>query len=251
MVIIGSGNVAHLFASHWGKRHQIVQVISRHLDHAQTLAQKFHATTAGKIEEVMTDADLYLLAVSDDALPKIAAKLRVSDQLVIHSSGYRPMAILHQASCHTGVIYPLQTIRKGVTCQYPIPLLIEASDPETRKKIRELAQEISAHVYEIDSHQRKYYHLAAVFANNFVYHLLSQVNNFCDDHQISFAHLFPLMQETLQRVKDFPAFTQQTGPARRNDLALIQEHLIELEPYPDIQEIYKMFTQQILKRYSS
>ncbi|SFV35578.1 Rossmann-like and DUF2520 domain-containing protein [Thermoflavifilum thermophilum] len=250
LVIIGSGNIAHFFASCWSGSHQIIRIISRNPAHASALAHAFQASYGTHFDEIPPDADACILAVNDDTLTEIAAKLRLSHQLVVHTSGSVSMKVLQEISSHYGVIYPLQTIRTGIPVRHAFPVLIEASNPEARQLIRLLAAHISNNILEIDSAKRKQYHLAAVYTNNFVYYLLSQVKWFCETHQLAFDLLMPLLHETITKIVDDPPFSQQTGPAKRNDQQTIQMHEQMLADHPALLELYRVFTDQIRKLYS-
>ncbi|PJJ75877.1 putative short-subunit dehydrogenase-like oxidoreductase (DUF2520 family) [Thermoflavifilum aggregans] len=250
LVIIGSGNIAHFFASCWSGPHQIIRIISRNSAHASALAHAFQASYGTSYDEIPPDADACILAVNDDALTEIAAKLRLSHQLVVHTSGSVSMEILQKISSHHGVIYPLQTIRAGIPVRHAFPVLIEASDPEARQLIRMLASHISDKILEADAAKRRQYHLAAVYTNNFVYHLMTQVRWFCETHELAFDLLLPLLHETITRIIDYPPFSQQTGPAKRNDQQTIQTHEQMLADHPALLELYRVFTDQIRKLYS-
>lgn len=249
LVIIGSGNVAHFFASCWAKQHQIVQVISRNIQHARKLAQAFRAKYSNSLDEILPDADGYVLAINDDALFEIAANLRLSDHLVVHTSGSVAMDVLAQVSSRHGVIYPLQSIRADIPVRQAFPVLIEASGTDALPQIKQLAIEISPHILEVPTELRKQYHLAAVCSNNFMYHLLAAVKWFCELHGLEFAQLLPLINETIDRIKDYPPFTQQTGPAKRRDQRIIAEHERMLAIQPELLELYRVFTRQIGKHH--
>ena len=59
---------------------------------------------------VLHPADLYLLAVTDQAIPKIAAALP-EEAFVAHTAGGVALEILNQN--RAGVFYPLQTFSEG------------------------------------------------------------------------------------------------------------------------------------------
>ena len=250
LVIIGSGNVAHFFASRWSMHHRIVQVISRNPEHARALAHTYHAQFTTHLHEITPDMDACILAVNDDALMEIAAKLRLSHQLVVHTSGSQSIELLRNVSPNYGVIYPLQTISKNIPIRHPFPLLIESSHAEALQQIRLLAGDISENIQEVNSATRRQYHLIAVFANNFVYHLLAEVKKYCETHGLIFDECLPLVAETLDRVAAYPAFSQQTGPAKRNDQQTIRIHESMLTDEPELQALYTMFTHQIRKRHA-
>jgi hypothetical protein len=72
-------------------------------------------------------------------------------------------------------------------------------------------------------------HVAAVFVNNFTNHLYQIGNEICDENQIPFSILHPLITETAQKIMNLPPALAQTGPAIRNDVSMAQQAFISDE----------------------
>lgn len=110
VVILGAGNIAqHLYTVFTNAEAvQVVQVYNR----SQKALQYFKdvATTTNLKE--LQDADVYIIAVADDAIASIANKLPFTNRLVVHTSGSASMHVLHKKN-RRGVFYPLQTFTKG------------------------------------------------------------------------------------------------------------------------------------------
>ncbi|MDE5794055.1 MAG: hypothetical protein K2I08_04995, partial [Muribaculaceae bacterium] len=65
------------------------------------------------LEGLQTDADLYIIAVSDTAVKEVADKLPATNGIVVHTTGSVPMEVLSDVACKGyGVIYPFQTISR-------------------------------------------------------------------------------------------------------------------------------------------
>ena len=90
-------------------------------------------------------------------------------------------------------------------------------------------------------------HLAAVFVNNFVNHLYQIGSAICEEHQVSFKILEPLIQETAKKMIDLSPFKAQTGPARRDDQLTISAHLQMLSKKE--KDIYQLITNSIIETY--
>ena len=76
ITLIGAGNLATNIGKAMLKAgHDIVQVYSRNLDNARSLAQTLGAVPTNDIDSLTADADLYLLSVKDSALADIAARI--------------------------------------------------------------------------------------------------------------------------------------------------------------------------------
>ena len=69
IVLIGSGNLAtQLSLAFKDANQEIVQIFSRTEAHAQELAEKIGCAYTASLDAVQADADIYILAVKDDAL---------------------------------------------------------------------------------------------------------------------------------------------------------------------------------------
>ena len=64
-----------------------------------------------------------------------------------------------------------------------------------------------------------------------------------------YSMLKTLLQKSIENSFQNEAFTMQTGPASRNDLKLVKEHLKLLEDNKNLKEIYELFSNQILKKH--
>ncbi|TAN19743.1 MAG: DUF2520 domain-containing protein [Chitinophagaceae bacterium] len=251
IVIIGSGNVAHYF-SHILRLngHQIRQVLSRKEQHARELAESLNTNWATDPLDMDMNADIYLLAVSDAAIAGLNKELHLGKRMVAHTAGAVPLNAITDISINTGVIYPLQTFRKGIHFDHPIPLLLEGGNAMVLKRLHSLADAISDKVIEMDSVSRLKMHLAAVFCNNFSNHLIALCKKYCEDESLDFSLLHPLMQETFYRLESLDPDKLQTGPAVRGDQETMLKHLYLLRSHPEMRKVYQLFSESIEKYYS-
>lgn len=250
IVLIGSGNVATQLAGVFPEKGmQIVQVYSPNLDHAETLAIRSGCAATNLLSNIRQDADLYVIAVKDDAISEINKKLRLPGKMVVHTSGSVGLSAIRNISEKSGVFYPLQTFtRVRKVNWHDIPVILESSDPGTRILLKDLAGKITGSVFEIDSENRKKLHLAAVFANNFINHLLGEAGEILGK-QIPFNILQPLVNETVSKAFDLGTEKAQTGPAKRGDMKTIEGHMKWLQSNPEAEKIYRLLTESILSKY--
>src|SRR5690606_28640768 len=88
IILIGSGNVATVLGRMIVRAgHRVPRVYSRNRQHALRLAGEIGAEAASGFETPPAPADLYLLAVPDDAIPEVAASLQLGDIPVAHTAG--------------------------------------------------------------------------------------------------------------------------------------------------------------------
>ncbi len=250
VVIIGSGNVGTHLAKRLKESEQtdIIQIISRSLDSARRLARTIGATYTNKLEEINSDLDLVLLAVSDDAIESILNQLpdTIQDRIVCHTSGSVPATIASQKFMNYGVIYPLQTFRIGTKVSWEkIPVFITASNRRSENTLLVLSKRLSDNVEKISDKQRQSLHLAAVFVCNFPNALYAVGEQICQTQNLDFRHLQPLITETADKIKETHPIDAQTGPARRHDKKVIDMHLKILSNQSELVNIYQALTRSI------
>jgi predicted short-subunit dehydrogenase-like oxidoreductase (DUF2520 family) len=191
--------------------------------------------------EIIPEADITMLAVSDDAIAEVSSK--VKNSLVVHTSGSFSMNNLKNTK-NKGVFYMLQTFSKDKEIDFSkVPFCLEAENKADYLLLEKLAQTIGVKIYSINSEQRKALHVAAVFVNNFTNHLYKIGNDICEKNKVPFEILYPLIDETAQKIKKLSPQNAQTGPAIRNDKKTVKNHLELLNNKQ--QKIYKMITKSI------
>jgi predicted short-subunit dehydrogenase-like oxidoreductase (DUF2520 family) len=249
ITIIGSGNVAtHLAAAFKNAGHRIVQVYSRDMQNAALLAYHVKAEAIDNLSQIDAETDIFIIAVKDDAIGLVAEQLAPHQKLMVHTSGATDLYTLLAFSDNVGVFYPLQTFSKSKEVNFrTVPLCIEAADQGIAKQLKELAQTISNSVCDIDSPQRKTLHLAAVFACNFPNYLYNIAQQILIQHDLNFDLLRPLILETAEKVQNNLPVAVQTGPAVRNDETTMNNHLQLLQGNPDLQQLYTLLSQGIIK----
>lgn len=251
IVIAGAGNVATFFGQKLkAEGHHIKQVFSRNISHAEQLAQSVEARAINDINLINKKADVYLLAVSDTALSELNDQLKLGQQLVLHTSGAMPLAVINKISKNTGVLYPLQTIKREFPNSFPVRLLLEASSEEALSSVKMIANSISDQYYIMNSEKRLRLHLAAVMGNNFMNHLAALIARYCDEENVDFDLLKPLFEETFYRFKNNQPEEIQTGPAIRQDHQTLSKHQALLKEQPQLLAIYNILTESIQAFYA-
>lgn len=247
VIIIGSGNVAqHLInallkSQKNGDPIDLVQVFSRK---AASLNGLIESSKIATNYNQLVDADLYIIAVSDDAIAAVSNQLPFKNRLVVHCSGSFPLEKLNNSN-RRGVFYPLQTFTKNKEVDFKtIPICLESETATDYQLLEKVAQFISGKVFPINSEQRKALHVAAVFVNNFTNHLYQIGSDICNEHQVPFEILAPLIGETAQKISSLSPAAAQTGPAKRDDKNTILAHENLLTDENQL-KIYKILTQSI------
>lgn len=244
VVLVGTGNVSYHLQKVFSQTAAVnlIEVLPGRSDFTNILSGKNASS------EKIKDADLFIIAVSDDAITEVSKHFRKCDKLVVHTSGSISIKNLPK-EIRSGVFYPLQTFSKEREVDFKtIPICLEANNPKDLKVLKILAGIISNAVYEVNSEQRRALHLAAVFVNNFSNHLYQIGNEICIENNLSFDLLKPLIMETASKIDTLNPTEAQTGPAKRNDTGTIKKHLEQLTT-ENQKEIYSVLTHSIQNIY--
>lgn len=252
IVFIGAGRLAtNLGRAIVKAGHDIVQVYSRTMESAREASIIMGAAPTTRLEDVVMDADVYILAVTDSALPDMIPQLCKGreQKIFAHTAGSVPMSVFQGMALHYGVLYPMQTFSKEREPLFEeIPCFIEANDELTLGRIRELAESVSNRVKVLSSADRRYLHLAAVFASNFTNHCYAMAADILQRHGMDFSVLLPLIDETACKVHSMSPAEAQTGPAVRYDENVIREQSQLLRDNPFMKDIYDRMSISIHKK---
>ena len=250
VVIIGAGNVAtHMAKAFQAIGVQVGFVYSQSLKSAQRLGEHLKTNYSVDLSELPSKADMYLIAVSDDAIHELSGRMKVSG-LVAHTSGTLGIDVVSTFS-ESGVFYPLQSFSRDNPLQNKeFPICIEATNQDNLESLKELAEKLVGRnsVFELNSNQRKAVHLAAVFASNYSNHMYQIAEALLRREDLNLDILRPLIVETAEKIKRVNPTEAQTGPAVRGDVKVMKEHLKALENEPDYKRLYEMISDSIVKR---
>lgn len=249
IVFIGAGNLAtNLAHAFYRKGFRVVQIYSRTEDSARTLAQAVEADYTTSLENVAPDAQLYIVSLKDDALVELLPQIVAGKGkgLWVHTAGSIPMDIWKGHVERYGVFYPLQTFSKSRLVDFhEIPVFVEGSSDEEVHFLKQIASALSRKVLEANSEQRRNLHLAAVFTCNFTNHMYALAEHLLQKHGLPFDAMLPLIDETARKVHELSPRLAQTGPAVRYDMGVIGKHLDMLADEPEMQQLYRLLSDDI------
>ena len=228
------------------KENEIVQVWSRTEKSAKALASDLNTSFTTDIENVL-ESDVYILAVKDSTLePLIPPLTRLHPHaLFLHTAGSMPMNVFKGFAQQYGVFYPMQTFSKNKEVNFKeIPVFIEANNEQALEVVKTLASTVSDCLYELTTEERKYLHLAAVFACNFTNHCYDLAAKILEPHGIPFSVMLPLIDETARKVHELSPHDAQTGPAVRYDVNVINRQMSLIDD-ENTRQIYKLLSKSI------
>lgn len=251
IAVIGTGNLAwHLAPALESAGHIVTEVYGRNIDKAARITSKLYAAEiTDDLDFSESQAEIYILAVSDQAIPKVADSIILPEgSLLVHTSGSTPMDILaYSSASYIGTFYPLQsfTISREVNFR-TVPILYESDDKHALGILKTLTQSISSSSYYIKSRDRQALHIAAVFASNFTNHMLRLSEEILERQGLDFEMLKPLVLEQIDKSLEMGPEASQTGPAIRGDFSTLDQHYHFLNYREQIAEIYKLVSQDII-----
>lgn len=243
VIVLGSGNVASHIIQFINESNELnlVQIYARNSNKIDNSIDKNLVTDDYlKIKE----ADIYIIAVSDNSIAEVSKNLPFNNRFVVHTSGSADLDQIDSKN-RRGVFYPLQTFSKNKTVDFSqIPFCLETEFEKDYTILENFTQKFSSKVYRISSEQRKYIHVTAVFVSNFTNHMFTIGNEICKENDIPFEIFKPLIQETFNKINELEPVLAQTGPAVRNDSNTLKKHL-ELITNEKIKSLYLNISESI------
>ena len=249
IVLVGAGNVATHLGMAWQKAgYEIAQVYSRTSASASELAGRLGIGYTTSLEDICTDADVYVMMVKDAILQELipAVVKGREDALFVHTAGSMPMSVWEGHAVRHGVLYPMQTFSKAREVDFSsVSFFVEANGESDLTILKSMASALSPKVYEATSAQRTILHMSAVFACNFANHMYALSARLLEKNGLPFDAMLPLIDETARKVHELHPQNAQTGPAVRRDENVMNKHLGMLADEPGIRNIYKIISDSI------
>jgi len=230
IAIIGAGRIAYSLTSALLKEGYIVDVIiSRKYDSAKALAEKFGVKKySDDINLISKSVNVFFLTVLDSEIKKTAIqlsklKLNFNTTFFMHFSGAEDIGVLGPLKLKggkTGSLHLMQTFpSKNIVNIKNVNSAIETNDDSVYKYLLQLCSDLQLVPFRIDSKDKAYYHLAGVYASNFLAGNLQKYFNI----------LSSTIHSTLQNVKTVGPAKALSGPVDRGDIKTIRKHIASLK----------------------
>lgn len=249
ITIVGSGNVAFVLAKLLHQhQHEIVEICGRNRQDVDQLSL-LTGSLANYSLQPKLPAELYLIALSDNALATLPAFDMGHTGIWVHSAGSISQTVLMDKASLTGVWYPLQSLSKNHEQQAAIPFVLTSKDEKVIDTLKMLTESIGSQWFVATDGERFQYHIAAVFVNNFTNYLYTLAADLCMDSSIKFDLLQPLIAATAARASSQYPGNIQTGPAARNDEGTMQKHMNSLRKNNEAAAVYQQLSALIVSRY--
>lgn len=227
---------------------KIAAVSGRNRDAATRLARKLDAP-AQEIGETEPGADLVLLCVSDGAISLVCSEISIGSDLsgtaVVHCAGaldLSPLATATAAGARVGKLHPLASLSGGPSRVLEIAWGVQAFD-SLIEDLSDLVERLYGTPVRLDRVDLDLYHLAAVFASNYVVGLFgaaTELWNVSGAPLSASRALLPLLEGCIGNLEELGLENALTGPIARGDARAVAAELRTLiEEAPDLEPLYR------------
>jgi predicted short-subunit dehydrogenase-like oxidoreductase (DUF2520 family) len=197
--------------------------------------------------------NVIFLCLPDREIEKTAAALaraRIdwTRKTVFHTSGLLPadrLGPLRDKGARTASFHPAQSFTRKDTppAHFRDVYFGLEGDKRAIGLARKIARQLGGHALILRPEMKPLYHSACSLASNFLVVLLDVAMHLLEQAGVEEKKaqklLFPLVQGTLQNVKEFNTVPSLTGPIARGDIASARTHLEALGSFPGYAEAYR------------
>lgn len=236
LTLIGAGRVGQVFGRlfHLHNAFSIQQILNKTPASAVAAQQFIGAGIVVEHLEALTAADVFLIAVPDDQLEKIANQLAechiiTPNTIVFHASGCMPATVLDPLKKQGALTASVHPVKSFVDLHYIVEhfagTFCSLEGDETACEIlQNILQDLGAQCIAIDGKNKLLYHAAVVTASNY---LVALCDASCQlmggaglSQQQALNLIKPLIDNTLKQIFQFGPSGALTGPIARGDIAL-------------------------------
>ncbi len=264
LTIIGCGRLGQTLAYLWKKNNlvSIQDIYNASIASARSAVTFIGEGNACHRMSQFKPADIYLIATPDDQIETLCRQLAEQAppktmSLILHCSGLHTSECLNSVKalrCYTASVHPVFGFSNpaidihnfaGAYCAFE-------GDSEAFDKVFRLIDGIGGQLFTIEKRHKAFYHAASVFASNYLV-TLSAIAKDCYEKSglptnLSKTLVHNLMEQSLNRIKCVDNVRNAlTGPIQRSDKATLKKHLKTLEPFTDLEQVYKSLAKTTVK----
>jgi predicted short-subunit dehydrogenase-like oxidoreductase (DUF2520 family) len=263
IAIIGAGKLGtNLGYALMQKGHRVAAISDKNLSSAQESQQIIgQGIFTGDNRSAALHGRWIILAVPDDMIEAVAKELADShiewqDKFVFHCSGLHSTKSLKPFETKGALVASLHPVR-SFSQKIPTPKAFVdiffglEGKGEALDLAIEITHQLGGKYFILESQNKPLYHTACSMASNFSATLLDTATTLLQQaglaKSMAYHVLLPLVQGTLQNVKNFDAGTALTGPIARGDTESVRKHLEALDNLPELRDLYKRMARQSLQ----
>jgi predicted short-subunit dehydrogenase-like oxidoreductase (DUF2520 family) len=221
-------------------------------------------TSSGEIPPALSESEVVIIAVRDDRIPDVAARLvreqRLrKDQVLLHTSGAIAAAqALAAARPHVravGTLHPLLSFAAAapgaIQDLASVAFCVEGDDA-ARAVATRLVRLLGGRALLLDGESLPLYHAGAVVASNYVVALVDVARGLLVAAGVPAAQalpaLLPLLSSVVQNLSQVGLPGALTGPIERGDVSSVEQHVRILEARaPAVLDLYRMVGHHVLR----
>ena len=260
--IVGAGVVGTALAA-WLARAGIpvTGIHGRQLSGVRAPAGIVHST--GELPAIISEADVVIIAVRDERIPEVAARLAAegklrSRQILFHTSGANAARqILAAAAPHVagvGTLHPLVSFsdpRLAIEGLEEVAFGLEGDEP-ARAMAERIVGTLGARAVVLEAENLALYHAGAVMASNYVVALADTAQTLLVEAGVpkdqALPVLIPLLMSVVQNLAELGLPGALTGPVERGDVTSVERHLVALSARaPEVIELYRLLGRDVLR----
>ena len=256
--IIGCGKVGKTLARLWRERKtfQLLDVLNRSSDSAHQACEFIAGGSAVNTYAELREADVYLIAASDDQIATCCSMLAASGKLsersiVFHCSGALTSDALAAAGARGAAVASIHPIRSfaephKVAQAFAGTYCGNEGDPAALATLIPAFQIIGGHCVAIKRENKILYHAAAVFASNYLVTLIDVAQQAYIEAglppDVALRLIAPLLSESAANAFRLGPAAALTGPIARGDMDTVRrQYDAVLDWNPEVAELYKQF----------
>lgn len=245
IAVIGAGKIAYsLVHALVKKNYKVKLIISNNFNSAKHLAKKFHIKDyTNNLAQLDPQIKVLFISVPDNQIKitsnKLARlKINFCNSLFIHLSGAENISVLNSlhikgaltASFHIMQAFPSKRIVKVENCY----AAIETENKFAERFLFNIAENLKLRPFKLGTEEKSLYHLAGVFASNFIVGNIFNSKNIFDirksqNNYNNLDFLLPILKSTISNIKKLGNSKSLSGPIERGDLSTIKKHIKSLK----------------------
>ena len=248
--VVGAGRVGSAIAFALSKRgYQIVSVVDKNVKAASRLAEKVNCKKFSyNASDINKDTELLFITTPDDAIVKVVKeissnkKLNFKKLIVAHTSGVHTsdsLKPLKSKGATTFSFHPVQSFPKNISLNQLEKILKDIylgfeGEKNAFPIASRLAAELGGKIVSIDKKLKPLYHIACVFASNYIVANLSIVSEISSllKFDKNWSNVFrPLTNSTIENALKLSPMEALTGPIERGDIDTVKMHVDVLQKF--------------------
>jgi len=258
VVLVGPGRAGRAFARSWTAAGGRLVLAARDPARAILPGKNVPGVEVRDLEGGgALDADVLVLAVPDDALAELAARMssRGRWRFAFHFSGAvtsRVLSPLAASGATPGSLHPLRAFTGLPHDDWRDAFVAVEGEPSAEDAAEAICRRIAARPHRIAASGKPLYHLAATLAAGGSASLLSlAVRAWSDaglDEEEGRVALAELASTAIEAVGRLPFDEALTGPVARRDVATVRLHRAALADRPELASLYALLAAETLRR---